>query len=80
MLFCLTLPVAFLYLSGAAHVARRDTLYAVLLASIWSLYFLHPSLLRTCLGTLLLRAGLLLAFASVAGFFTFIYWLILSHP
>jgi hypothetical protein len=46
LLFFLTVPAAFLYLSGAAGVARHDTLYAALLAAVWSFYFIHDKLLR----------------------------------
>ena len=42
--------------------------------------FSYERLLRTCLGPLLTLAGRLLVFASVAGFFGFVLWLILSHP
>jgi hypothetical protein len=80
LLLLMTIPAAFLYLSGAVHVARHDTLYAALLAVVWGMYFTSDKLLRTRLGTLLMRAGLLLGFAGIAGFFGFVYWLILSHP
>jgi len=73
-----TLLAAFFYLSGAVGVARHDALYASLLTVIWSLYFAHDKLLRTRLGPLLIRAGRLLLFAGLAGFFGGIYWLILA--
>ncbi|HWG41176.1 MAG TPA: hypothetical protein VN688_00200 [Gemmataceae bacterium] len=79
LLLFVTLPAAFLYLSGAAHVARYDALYTVLLAVAWGLYFLHPPLLKVpVFGPLLIRIGRLLLFASLSGFFGGIYWLIFS--
>jgi len=79
LLMYLTIPAAFLYLSGAAYMARHDGLYAVLLAAVWSVYFTSDTLRRTRLGLLLVRAGMLLVLAGVAGFFGFVYWLILRH-
>ena len=75
-----TLVAAFLYLSGAAGATRHDVVYAVLLVAVWGFYFLHPALLRTRLGPLLVVAGQLLALGVVAGFFGGIFWLIFSHP
>lgn len=77
LLFCLTIPAVFLYMSGAVNVARHDRLYASLLAVVWGLYFFHDKLLQTRLGPALVRIGRLLLFAGVAGFFGGIYWLIL---
>jgi hypothetical protein len=75
-----TIPIAFLYLSGAITVARHDGLYAALLAGVWGFYFLHDRLLRIrVLGPLLIGVGRLLLFAAVAGFFGGIYWLIFSR-
>lgn len=77
----LTVPAAFLYLSGAVNVARHDALYTVLLIAVWGIYFIHPLLLRLpVLGSLLVGAGRLMLFAGVAGFFGGLYWLVLSHP
>src|SRR5581483_3897751 len=79
LLLFLTIPAAFLYLSGAAGVARHDSLYAALLAAVWGFYFIHDKLLRIrVLGPLLVRAGRLLLLAGVAGFVGGIYWLIFS--
>jgi len=75
----LTIPAAFLYLSGAVDVARHDTLYASLLAVVWGLYFFNDKLLQTRLGPPLIRAGRFLLFSGVAGFFGGIYWLILGQ-
>ena len=79
MLLMLTLPVAFLYLSGAIAVPRCDILYAVLLSAIWGFYFIHDRLLETRIGPVLEWAGLLLALAALIGFFGGIYWLIFTH-
>jgi|SRR5579884_1696261 len=80
LLLSLTLPAAFLYLSGAVDVGRHDTLYAALLAAVWGFYFLHPPLLRVrVLGPLLIVAGRLLLLATVIGFFGGIYWIILRN-
>ena len=79
LLWAATLVAAFLYLFGAAGLARHDTLYALLLATVWGLYFFHVPLLRTRIGPLLRRGGQLLLIASAVGFFGGIYWLILTH-
>lgn len=80
MLLFVTIPAAFLYLSGAAHVARHDGLCMVLLAAVWGFYFLHDKLLQLrVLGPLLVRAGRLLLLAGLAGFFGCIYWLIFRN-
>ena len=80
MLLSVTIPAAFVYLSGAVNVARHDTLYTALLEVIWGLYFLYPPLLRIrVLGPLLIGAGRLLLFVGIAGFFGGIYWLILAR-
>ncbi|HWG42674.1 MAG TPA: hypothetical protein VN688_07800 [Gemmataceae bacterium] len=73
LLLMVTLVAAFLYLSGAADVARHDVLYAALLAAVWGLYFMNDKLLRTRVGSLLARVG---QFLLLAGFFGGIYWLI----
>jgi hypothetical protein len=79
-LLLLTLVGAFLYLSGAAGIARHDALYAALLATFWGAYLIQIPLLRTrILGSLLRAAGKLLLPAGVVAFFGVIYWLILSH-
>lgn len=80
VLLFLTIPAAFLYLSGAAHFARHDTLYALLLAAVWGFYFTSERWLSSRLGPLLTRAGVLLGSAGIAGFFGFVYWLVLTHP
>ena len=77
-MLCVTIPVTFLYLSGAVDVARHDAIYASLLAAVWGVYFVQDKLLRTRLGPLLVRVGQLLVLAGVAGFFGGIYWLILA--
>jgi hypothetical protein len=79
LLLFVTIPAAFLYLSGAVDVARHDTLYASLLVVVWGLYFFHDKLLQTRLVPLLMRIGRLLLLAGVAGFFGGIYWLILGQ-
>jgi hypothetical protein len=79
LLLFLTIPAAFLYLSGAADVARHDTLYASLLVVVWGLYFFNDKLLQTRLGPPLRRIGRLLLLAGIAGFFGGIYWLILGQ-
>lgn len=79
LLLFVTIPAAFLYLSGAVNVARHDALYASLLAVVWGLYFFHDKLLQTRLGPLLMRISRLMLFAGVAGFFGSIYWLIFSN-
>ncbi len=79
LLLLVTIPTAFLHLSGAVNVARHDRLYEVLLAAVWGFYFIHDKLLRIrVLGPLLIVAGRLLLFAGVAGFFGGIYCLILA--
>ena len=81
LLLFVTIPTAFLYLSGAVKVARHDDLYAALLATVWGFYFVHEPLLRIrVLGPLLVRAGQLSLLASVAGFFGLVYWIVLTHP
>lgn len=80
LLFLLTLPAAFLYLSGVAGLSRHDACYAALLAAVWGGYFLHERLLRSRLGPLLTWAGRLLLLALTAGCFGGLYWLVLSHP
>ena len=80
LLFFLTIVAAFAYLSGAGNVARHDTAYAVLLAVVWSIYCIHPLLLRTRIAPLLIGAGRLLLLAGAAGFFGFLYWIVLTHP
>ena len=80
LLLFVTIPVAFLYLSGAVNVERHDALYAAMLAAVWGFYFASGKLLRTRLGPLLVRAGQFMLLAGVAGFFGFVYWLILTHP
>lgn len=80
MLLFLTMPLISLYLSGAVKIARHDALYAALLAAVWSGYFTHDGLLRTRLAPLLVRAGQLMLLAGVAGFFGFVYWIVLTHP
>src|SRR5689334_12282030 len=77
LLLFLTIPAAFLYLSGVVDVARHDTFYASLLVVIWGLYFFNDKLLQTRLGPPLMRVGRLLLFAGVAGFFGFVYWIVL---
>ncbi len=80
MLLLVTIPAAFLYLTGAVNVARHDTLYTALLAAVWGFYFIHDKLLRIrVLGPLLIGAGRLLLFLGIAGFFGGIYWLILAR-
>lgn len=79
-LLMVTLLGAFLYLTGAANVARHDALYAALLAAAWGFYFFHDRLLRTRLGPLLMLAGQLLPPAAAVSFFGFVLWLVLSHP
>lgn len=79
LLLFLTIPAAFLYLSGAVDVARHDTVYTALLAVVWGLYFFNDKLLQTRLGPPLMRVGRLLLFAGVAGFFGGIYGLILGQ-
>ena len=81
LLFFLTFAAAFAYLSGAVNVARHDTLYTALLTTVWGFYLIHPPLLRIrVLGPLLARAGRLLLIAGVAGFFGFVYWIVVTHP
>jgi len=79
LLFFATIVAAFLYLSGAADVARHDVLYAALLAAVWGLYFSCDKLLRTRLGPLLMQTGRLLLLGGIAGFFGGIYWLIFRN-
>lgn len=79
LLFFLTIPAAFVYLSRAVNVARHDALYAALLVAIWGFYFTHDRLLRTRLGPLLVRIGRLLLIVTIAGFFGFVYWIVLTH-
>lgn len=76
----LSIVGAFVYLSGAVKIARHDALYAALLAAVWSVYFTHDKLLRTRLGPLVARIGQLSLIAGVAGFFGFVYWIVLTHP
>ena len=75
-----TLVGGFLYLSGAAGLARHDELYTALLAAVWCIYFSYERLLKTRLGPLLLLAIRLLLLGGVFGFFGLVYWLILTHP
>lgn len=79
MLLFVTIPAAFVYLSGAVNFGRDDRLYEALLAAVWGIYLLHPPLLQTRLGPLLMQIGWFLLFAGVAGFFGGIYWLILAR-
>jgi hypothetical protein len=81
LLLAATLLAAFLYLSGVANVARHDALYAAALIMVWCLYFLHDRLrrLRT-LGPVVTLAGELLPPAAALSFFSFVLWLVLSHP
>ena len=79
LLLVATLVSAFVYLSGAASVARHDARYLALLVAVCVFYFLHEFLLATRLGPLLMLAGRLVLFGSVVGFFGGIYWLILTH-
>jgi hypothetical protein len=80
LLLLATLVGAFLYLTGAAGIARHDALYAVLLAAVWGLYLFHPLLLRTRrLGPLLALAGKLVVLGGGGAFFGLVYWLILTH-
>src|SRR5579872_4997108 len=68
LLWSVTLPAAFLYLSGAAGVARHDALYGTLLAAVWGFFFGHDKLLRVrVLGPLLILSGQLLVLAAVVG-------------
>jgi len=78
LLLFVTIPAAFLYLSGAVDVKRHDTLYAVLLVAVWSFYFASGKLLRTRFGPLLVRGGQLLLLSGVVGFLGLVYWLVLS--
>ena len=80
LLLFVTMAVAFLYLSGALHVTRHDSLYAALLALVWGVYFTSGKWLRTPLGRLLRLAGQLLVLGGLASFFGFVLWLVLSHP
>ena len=79
MLLFVTIPAAFAYLSGAVNIARHDTLYTALLVAVWGFYFLHPPLLRTRLGPLLMQIGRFLLLAGIIVFFGSIYWLILAR-
>ncbi|HEY7330673.1 MAG TPA: hypothetical protein VH592_23740 [Gemmataceae bacterium] len=80
LLLFLTMPAAFLYLCGALHIARHDSLYAALMAMVWGAYFNSDKLLNTRLGPLLRLAGQCLVLGACVSFFGFVFWLVLSHP
>lgn len=81
LLLSITILAAFFYLSGSVHAGQHDALYTGLLVAVWGLYFASDRLLRIpMLGTVLRYVAQLLLFVSVAGFFGFVLWLVLSHP
>ena len=77
LLLAATLVATFLYLSELVGIARHNALYAALLATAWTCYFVSGPLLRVrVLGPALACAGRMLAGFTIAVFFGFLYWLI----
>ena len=74
-----TLVLAWLYLSGAAGVARHDLLYGALLAGVWAVVFYWDALLGSRLGPLLVRAVRLLGKVGGVAFLAAVYGIILGR-
>jgi hypothetical protein len=78
-LLAATLLLAWLYLFGAAGIARHDAAYGALLAGVWAGLVFWDALLESRAGALLTRAVRVLAGMGGVAFLPAMYWIILGR-